>query len=132
MSTTYYVRKKEIQEIVEKLDYRKKENNINELIKDLVKNNIYSGLDEDILDTLDNCINRFINLLELDFTENDFEICTITSNHVYWSNENGFYNQTSFKKIWNEEYAEKYLIISEECEIIPIDELIKLTTKKII
>ena len=130
MSTVYYARKKEIQEIVEKLDYRNRENNIKDLVSNLIKNNLYSSNDEDILETLKNCTNRFISLLELDLTEKDFEICTTTSKNTYWSNENGFSNQTSFKKVWNEQYAEKYIIISEECEIISIDKLIELTTKK--
>lgn len=131
MSIVYYARKKEIQEIVEKLDYRNKEIDIKKSIQNLIATNLYAKEDEDIQDTLNNCIDRFISLMELELTGNDIEICSITSQKVYWSNEYGFYDLSHFIKIWNEEYSKDYLIISEECEIITIENLIKMIKKRI-
>ena len=51
--------------------------------KELIDISLAESNDEDILETLKNCTNRFISLLELDLTEKDFEICTTTSKNTY-------------------------------------------------
>ena len=132
MSTEFYARKKEYNDAYKSIFGNSertetlKDTFLLKLIKETSKKN--EKCSEDMEEKFKDAISKMMVELELSLENDDFSICTITSNGIYWNNEFSGVTKNTFIKYWNENFKD-YIIISDCNEVFTPNAFIEYITR---